>query len=573
MVELIKLEIEGFGKFDKKKTINFKKGVNFINGLNEAGKSTILEAILASLFKYTNTKIEPFFCWTNKDACKLSLTYKTDKGETFQIISDYKNAKKKLVKITKSGESEVSTTINTIHEYIKEHFGFDEQKVFENTTFIRQSQMAILGDTTTKNKLRDMIEEVLVGSAEASATKALKKIKKVAKDCKNEAESLNENLNDLQDELNIAEENRSRLTNDAKKHENVSNELKNKSEKLKKLKENKKLFDEKESLLKDQSGIDKDIEQADEMIETLGEEKEEPIKKEQSKTLPIILIVAGVLVSLTLYGAIIGIPLLIYGIYRLVKKPEVTPKVSSNVSEKVAKYKKQKKDLINKKAVLESQLEKYKLVKFSLDDFRDLEKLEEEVEELKSKNVELKTSISPTKQLVKSPEEIKEEVDIIENNIKELLEKSEEYELAFTFLERAETEIQQKFTPSIEKNSKPILKQVTDNKYSDIKISEEDLSITVKAPEINEFVPVDILSQGTKDQIYFTIRTTMTDLLSGNANIPLIFDDPFHNFDDIRLKKTISAVKELSKNKQIILISHKNYQKDFKDFPDNIIEV
>ena len=75
MAELIKLEIEGFGKFDKKKTINFKKGVNFINGLNESGKSTILEAILASLFKYTNTKIELFFCWTNGDVCKLALTY------------------------------------------------------------------------------------------------------------------------------------------------------------------------------------------------------------------------------------------------------------------------------------------------------------------------------------------------------------------------------------------------------------------------------------------------------------------------------------------------------------------
>jgi len=573
MVELIKLEIEGFGKFDKKKTIDFKKGINFITGLNEAGKSTILEAILASLFKYTNTKIEPFFCWTNEDVCKLTLIYKTDKGETFEIISDYKNAKKKLIKITKSGKSEVSTTINTIHQYIKEHFGFDEQKVFENTTFIRQSQMAILGDSTTKNKLRDMVEEVFVGSAEASATKALKKIKKVAKDSKNEAESLKENLNDLQDELNTAEENKSKLTSDSKEHENISNELKTKSEKLKKLKENKKLFDEKEALLKDQKGIDKDIEQTDEMIETLGEEKEEPTLKEPSKTLPIILIVVGVLLSLTLYGAIIGIPLVLYGIYKLVKKSEETPKVQSNVSEKVAKYKKQKKDLINKKAVLESKLEKYKLVNFSLDDFRDLKKLEEEVEELKSKNIELKTSISTTKQLVKSPEEIKEEVDTIENHIKELLEKSEEHEIASSFLEKAETEVQQKFTPLIEKNSKTILKKVTNNRYSDLKISEEDLSISVKAPEINEFVPVDLLSQGARDQIYFTIRTTMTDLLSGNANIPLIFDDPFHNFDDVRLGRTISAVKELSKNKQIILISHKNYHKDYKDFPDNILEV
>ena len=573
MAELIKLEIEGFGKFDKKKTINFKKGVNFINGLNESGKSTILEAILASLFKYTNAKIEPFFCWSNGDVCKLALTYKTDKGETFQIISDYKNAKKKLVKITKSGKSEISTTINTIHQYIKEHFGFDEQKVFENTTFIRQSQMAILGDSITKNKLRDMIEEVFVGSAEASATKSLKKIKKVAKDSKKEAESLNENLGELKDELNTAEDNKDKLTDDSKEHENIGKELKTKSEKLKKLKENKKLFDEKEVLQKEQKGTDKDIEQADEMIETLEGEREQPIQKETSKTLPIILIVVGVLLSLTLYGAIVGIPLVIYGIYKLVKKSEEAPKVQNNVSEKVAKYKKQKKDLINKKAVLESKLEKYKLVNFSLDDFRDIEKLDEEVEGLKSKNIELKTSISTTKQLVKSPEEIKEEVDAIDNQIKDLLEKSEEHELASMFLKKAELEVQQKFTPSIEKDSKPILKKVTNNKYSDLKIDETDLNVSVKAPEINEFVPVDVLSQGAKDQIYFTIRTTMTDLLSGNVNIPLIFDDPFHNFDDVRLGKTISAVKELSKNKQIILISHKKYQKDYKDFPDNVIEV
>lgn len=573
MVELIKLEIEGFGKFDKKKTINFKKGVNFINGLNEAGKSTILEAILASLFKYTNSKIEPFFCWTNGDVCKLALTYKTDKGETFQIISDYKNSKKKLVKITKSGKSEISTTISTIHQYIRDHFGFDEQKVFENTTFIRQSQMAILGDSTTKNKLRDMVEEVLVGSAEASATKALKKIKKVAKDSKKEASNLGENLEEIQEELSTAEENKNKLTTHSKEHENISKELKSKSEKLSKLKENKKLFDEKESLLKEQKGIDEDIEQADEMLETLEGEKEAPAQKEKSKTLPIVLIVVGVLLSITLYGAVIGIPLIIYGIYKLVKKTEEAPKVQSNVSEKVAKYKKHKKDLINKKAVLESKLEKYKLVNFSLDDFNDLEKLEDEVEELKSKNIELKTSISTTKQLVKSPEEIQEEYDTVENQINELNEKAEEYELAATFLEKAENEVQQKFTPSIEKNSKPILKKVTNNKYSDLKISEEDLDISIKAPEIKEFVPVEVLSQGAKDQIYFTIRTTMTDLLSGNVNIPLIFDDPFHNFDDVRLAKTISAVKELSKNKQIILISHKQYQKDYKDFPDNIIEV
>jgi len=573
MVELLKLEIEGFGKFAKKEVINFKKGINFITGFNETGKSTILEAVLASLFKYSTPKMGPFFCWKNPDVCKLILTYKTDKGETFRVISDYKNNKKKLEKITQGRTSEVSTVINTIHQYIKEHFGFDEQKVFENTTFIRQSQMAILEDSTTKNKIKDMIEEVFAGTAEASATKSLKKIKKVSKESGKEAELLGGELQELKEELGEAEESKTRIVEDSKKHEGVGKDLLEKSAKLKKLKENKKLFDEKEILLKDEKNISEKITQVDEMIETLEEEKEEVTQAQQSKTVPIILIVVGALLSFTGWGAIIGIPLIIYGIYKLTRKEEVQKKPKSNRSEKIANYKKTKKDLINKKAVIESKLEKYKLVKFTIDDFRDMDELGEEVENLKEKNVELKTSISKTKELVKSPEDIQEELDNIQQKIDELKEKAEEYDIAHSFLEKAETQVQYKFTPSIEKDSKPFLKEVTNDKYTDLKINEETLDISIKAPEIKDYVDVDVLSQGAKDQVYFTVRTTMSDLLSGNINLPLIFDDPFHNFDDPRLKKTIDAIKKIAKNKQIILISHKSYQKDFKNFAENVIEV
>jgi len=577
MVELIKLEIEGFGKFDKKKTVDFKKGINFITGLNEAGKSTILEAILASLFKYNTSKIRPYFSWKNNDVCRVSLTYKIDKGETFRITSDYKNAIKKLEKISKGRTTEISATITKIHEYIKEHFGFDEQKVFENTTFIRQSQMAMLGESTTqnaviRNKIKDMIEEVFAGTAEASATKSLKKIKKVEKDCRKEENELQEWLYELKNELEQAEENKEGISKDIIEHEEVNKTLSSKSEKLKKLKENKVLFDEKEVLLKEEENIDEKINQVDELIETLEGEDEEKVLTEQNKTSPIILMVIGGILCLTIIGAIIGIPLIIYG-YKLMKKGETPEKTKTNFSEKISKYKMQKKEAINKKAVIDTKLEKYKLVKFTIDDFKDLEKLDEEVSGLKERKVELKTSISTTKKLVKSPEEIREDVDSTEQTIQELNEKAEEYGLAHRFLELAEMEVQHKFTPLIEKNSKLLLKETTGSKYSDIQIDESTLDIAIKAPEIKEFIPVEILSQGAKDQVYFTIRTTMSDLLSGDINIPLIFDDPFHNFDDIRLKKTISAIKKISKNKQIILISHRHYQKDFKDFADNVIEV
>ena len=688
MTELIKLEIEGFGKFDKNKTINFKKGVNFIYGLNEAGKSTILEAILASIFKYTNTKIKPFFCWTNNDVCKLTLTYKNDENEIFQVISDYKNAKKKLLKITESEISEISTTPNTIRKYLKDHFGFDEQKVFENTTFIRQSQMAILSDSTTKNKLRDMIEEVFVGSAEASATKALKKIKTVAKDSKKEVKTLNEDFNELKNEFEIAKENKISLTNDSSEYDEISKSLIENQTKFDELTTRKKRFDKKEKYTEEYQYRGNEIDNIDNVLLSVNGsikkrneliDKQEYYKgfdsisnedfliiKENIKKLEkiktsleiyeksggkkkvvqekldfkyVVLFVVGLLLSIIL----IGIPLTIYA-YKRMKKEVTIEKddtesqneikafndekekvekemgqlleniknydtdtfvdlfgeyngiisrvemltesieesiknildqnaITDNENENIKKITEIKTKLLNDQTITKNNLDDYKLVNLTDKDLDEIKALEERVQKLNNRKVELHTIINKTKELVKSPEEIKEQVDAIDNKRNELIEKSEEHELAAIFLEKAETEVQHKFTPSIEKNSMSILKKVTDNKYSDLKINEDDLSVSVKAPEINEYVPVDILSQGTKDQIYFTIRTTMTDLLSGNVNLPLILDDPFHNFDDVRLRKTISAVKELANDKQIILISHKNYQKDYADFADNIIEV
>jgi len=208
-----------------------------------------------------------------------------------------------------------------------------------------------------------------------------------------------------------------------------------------------------------------------------------------------------------------------------------------------------------------------------MDDFDELEKLQKEVDSLKDRKVTLQTSIKKTTELVESPEEIKEKLDVIEQNISDLNEKIEEHKLAYRFLGLAETQVHQKFTPSMQKNCRPILKAVTNNKYSDIKIDEETLDIEIKAPEIGEFVDVYCLSQGTKDQLYFSLRTVMSNLLSGNINTPLILDDPFHNFDDVRLDKTIKTVKQISKNKQIILISHRPYHKTFRKFADNFISV
>lgn len=572
MVQLIKLELEGFGKFDKEKVINFGSGINFITGLNEVGKSTILEAILASIFKYTRTQIEPFFCWKNKNICRTSLIYKTDKDETYKIISDYKSGKRRLEKIEKGRIKEIATVDKNIDPILKEHFGFDDKKVFENTAFIRQSQMAILEDNSVRNKIKDMIEEVFAGRSEASATKALAKIKKIAKDSLKEVDILEEEQRELKDKLKSAEETKESVVKDSGEFEKINKKFDEKSKELDKLQKNKKLFDEKEKLIKEKEHTDEQVEKVEELLETLSEEKETQPMPSSNKTVGIVLIVIGGLISLTLIGAIIGIPLIIWGITKLRKKEETSKPISKD-NEKITKYQKEKKELLNKKAVLENRLEDYKLINFNINNFDELEDLKQEVDSFKSRKIELQTTIKTTTSLVESPEEIKEEIDTIEENKLNLMKKIEEHEFAAKFLELAESKVHHKFIPSIEKNSKSILKEITNERYSDLKIEEDTLDIKIKAPEINDYIDVFLLSQGARDQLYFTLRTVMSNLLSGEINIPLILDDPFHNFDNPRLGKTINTIKQIAKDKQIILISHRPYHKEFKNFTEKIIEI
>ncbi|MCZ7385766.1 MAG: AAA family ATPase [Candidatus Methanoperedens sp.] len=577
MVQLIKLEIEGFGKFAKETPIDFDEGINFITGLNEAGKSTVLEAISASIFKYTKGQIEPFLCWKNNETCRTALTYRTDKAEIFKIISDYKSGKRKLEKIENGRAKEIATADKNISPFLKEHFGFDDRKVFENTAFIRQSQIAILEDNLVKNKIRDMIEEVFAGRAESSATKALAKINKVAKDSFKEIDILEKEKGELNEKLKSAEKTRGLVIEDSGELEGIGTKLAERVTKLENLEKNKILFDEKEKLLGEDKHLNEQIKKVDELIETLSEDREISTKTTSDKTVGIILIVIGSLIlligSLIIgVGAIIGIPLIIWGLIKLRQKEEIQKPVQRD-NGKLQRYSSEKKELINKKAINENRLEKYKLVNFNINDFDELETLRKEVKSLESRKVELRTSIKTTTTLVESPEEVKEKLDSIEENQRELNRKVEEYKLAAHFLELAESEVHHKFTPAIEKNSKQILKEITNGRYSDLKIAEDTLDIKIKEPEVKEYIDVSYLSQGTRDQLYFTLRTVMSDLLSGNTNIPLILDDPFHNFDNVRLAKTMNTINEIAKNKQIILISHRPYHQEFKNFACKTIEL
>jgi len=74
--------------------------------------------------------------------------------------------------------------------------------------------------------------------------------------------------------------------------------------------------------------------------------------------------------------------------------------------------------------------------------------------------------------------------------------------------------------------------------------------------------PVEVpgLSDGTRDQLYLALRLAALELHLVKAKaLPFVADDLFINFDDERSTAGLEALKELSKQTQVVFLSHHDH--------------
>ena len=64
------------------------------------------------------------------------------------------------------------------------------------------------------------------------------------------------------------------------------------------------------------------------------------------------------------------------------------------------------------------------------------------------------------------------------------------------------------------------------------------------------------LSKGAQDQLYIALRLAIADLLAQDYRLPFIFDDPFATCDSTRLANLGTALQQMAKDRQILVLSH-----------------
>ena len=96
------------------------------------------------------------------------------------------------------------------------------------------------------------------------------------------------------------------------------------------------------------------------------------------------------------------------------------------------------------------------------------------------------------------------------------------------------------------------ISKITNGKYNNILFNDEQ-GLIVELPNGN-YVSADRLSIGTIDQIYLSLRLASIDEIS-NEKLPIILDEAFAYFDDIRLENIMLFLSKEFKDRQIIIFT------------------
>ncbi len=129
------------------------------------------------------------------------------------------------------------------------------------------------------------------------------------------------------------------------------------------------------------------------------------------------------------------------------------------------------------------------------------------------------------------------------------------YDLTLQAIDRAERATMKTATRYLEAHMVRDLATATDGRYRRVRVDDRTLDIEVYAPEKADWVSIGSLSQGTIDLVYLVARLGLVRLITGDRRPPLVFDDPFVTFDDVRAGRAVELLKAVAADFQVIYLT------------------
>jgi len=239
-------------------------------------------------------------------------------------------------------------------------------------------------------------------------------------------------------------------------------------------------------------------------------------------------------------------------------------------------FQKQKREISRDLAVKRAELtEDLLATRLSPEEYIELEK---KVQSLEAKQTELEDRKKYSEAVVRLAKEkevdaekqikLEEEVESLQEALKQEEKRVKIYGLARDFISQARAETFLSANEVLEKEIQNYFSVFTNSKYKQVKINKEGLEFWVYSDEKGDWAKPEELSGGAIDEFYLAFRLALVKLIFRDKKPPLLLDDPFVNFDSVRLDNTRNFFKTLASDYQIIIFTLSDL---YDKVADNII--
>ena len=189
-------------------------------------------------------------------------------------------------------------------------------------------------------------------------------------------------------------------------------------------------------------------------------------------------------------------------------------------------------------------------------DKKTIDDIEREIQRLKGERRRIKEEWKENAVAFSNLQEKLIEIEMPQKKETELIKKKEAIDLAAGRLLDVSGSVSKGFSSVLNEKASSIIESITDGKYSRLLIDEKlDMVIL----EDGKRIPVSQLSEGTIEQIYFSLRVAAAELLFSEP-LPLILDETFAFYDEKRIKSVMKWLRE--QERQVIIFTCQRRETD-----------
>lgn len=155
-------------------------------------------------------------------------------------------------------------------------------------------------------------------------------------------------------------------------------------------------------------------------------------------------------------------------------------------------------------------------------------------------------------------DDIRGEIERIEVERESIRIKRDKLILLKNIIYEADRRFREENQPGILQKAGEYIKVITGGRYSGLYMDDEDRSLQVTGNYINDLLDVEkrMLSRGTKEQIYLSLRLALMDQLdSKEETLPIFLDEALVDWDSGRFSNTAGLLQEVSHKRQIFIFT------------------